>query len=190
MSAPPQPRRSDKLMSQERLLEMINSGFCGRLATIGPDGYPYCVPLLYVWLEGAVYVHNTAAPGHLRANVEHNDRVCFEIDTAGAVFNYGRFECDSSVEYSSVILFGRVRVVQDEGSKALFCDALMAKYGRPDSGRPQGFYPRLKDITVYAIQAERMAGKETPLPDVSEQWPAKDRTMTPHARPHDRESTR
>ena len=46
MSAPPQLRRVDKLMSDERTLETLQHGFCGRLATIGEDGYPYCVPLL------------------------------------------------------------------------------------------------------------------------------------------------
>jgi len=28
-----------------------------------------------------------------------------------------------------------------------------------------------------------MTGKEVALPDISEQWPAKDRTKTPDARP-------
>jgi hypothetical protein len=30
---------------------------------------------------------------------------------------------------------------------------------------------------------ERMTGKERLLPEISEQWPAKDNTRTPHARP-------
>jgi hypothetical protein len=34
---------------------------------------------------------------------------------------------------------------------------------------------------VYAIAVERMTGKEQPLPPLSEQWPAKDRTKTPNA---------
>jgi hypothetical protein len=38
-------------------------------------------------------------------------------------------------------------------------------------------------ITVYAISVERMTGKEMALPALSEQWPAKDRTKTPNARP-------
>jgi hypothetical protein len=34
----------------------------------------------------------------------------------------------------------------------------------------------------YAIAVERMTGKEHPLPPLSEQWPAIDRTKTPNAR--------
>lgn len=182
MSAPP-VRRTDKLMPEERMLRMLEAGFSGRLSTVGRDGYPYCVPLLYVWQRGELLVHNSAARGHLRDNVEFSDKVCFEIDEAGPVFEYGRFECDSSVAYASVVLFGTIRVIGDEAGKRAFCDALMIKYGNPDAARPKGFYPRLDDITVYAITVGRMTGKETALPDISEQWPAKDRTRTPNAKP-------
>ncbi len=182
MSASPQPRRTDRLMPDETAREILARGFCGRLATIGADGYPYCVPLLYVWSAGEVYVHNTSARGHLRANVEHDQRVCFEIDAPGEIFAYGRFECDSTVSYQSVIVFGKIRVVEDLNAKQEFCEALMAKYGNPDWDRPKGFFPRLDQITVYAIAVERLTGKENPLPGVAEQWPALDRTKTPNAR--------
>lgn len=183
MSASPQPRRTDRLMSEERARDALTRGFCGRLATIGADGYPYCVPLLYVSMDGQIFVHNTSAHGHLRANVDHNPRICFEIDHPGEVFAYGRFECDSSVAYQSVIVFGTIRVIDDRAAKQRFCEALMAKYGKPDWDRPKGFFPRLDQITVYAITVERLTGKENPLPGVAQQWPALDRTKSPNARP-------
>src|SRR5215471_6165325 len=181
MSAPPL-RRVDKMMAEARALEVLARGFCGRIATVGADGWPYCVPLLYVWADGEVRVHNAATRGHLRANVEHNRRVCFEVDEAGEVFNYGRFECDTSVAYRSVVVFGAIRIVDDDSAKQRFFDALMAKYGKSDSSRPKHFYPRLDQIALYAIAPERITGKETPLPAVSEQWPAMDRTKSPNAK--------
>jgi uncharacterized protein len=57
----------------------------------------------------------------------------------------------------------------------------MAKYGKPETQRPKGFFPRIDVITVYAISVERMTGKEQSMPPLSEQWPAKDRTKTPNA---------
>jgi nitroimidazol reductase NimA-like FMN-containing flavoprotein (pyridoxamine 5'-phosphate oxidase superfamily) len=183
MSGVPQVRRTDRVMPDDRMREMLTHGFCGRLATVGEDGSPYCVPLLYVWDDGQVYLHNTLARGHLRANVDHEARVCFEVDEAGTVFDYGRFECDSSVAYRSVIVFGRIRIVTELAAKQRFCEALMTKYGKPGTDRPKGFFPRIDLITVYAITVARMTGKEVPLPDVSQQWPAVDMTKTPHARP-------
>ena len=188
MSAPPQLRRVDKLMSGEQTLETLQRGFCGRLATIGEDGYPYCVPLLYVWMDGELYVHNTRVRGHLRANVDRDPRVCFEMDEPGEVFPYGRFECDSTLAFRSVIVFGRVRVVEELQTKQRFFEMLMSKSAKSDwaegeLGRPKGFFPRIDLITLYAITVERMTGKETPLPDISERWPSTDRTKTPNARP-------
>ena len=183
MSAPPQLRRVDHLLPEERARDVLARGFCGRLATTGADGYPYCVPLLYVVMDDEVYVHNTAVRGHLRMNVEHDSRVCFEIDQPGEVFAYGRFECDSSVAYESVVLFGKIRVIEDRAQKQRFCEMLMAKYAKPEWERPKGFFPRLDQITVYAIVVERMTGKQNPLPGVAERWPALDRTKSPNAKP-------
>jgi nitroimidazol reductase NimA-like FMN-containing flavoprotein (pyridoxamine 5'-phosphate oxidase superfamily) len=170
-------------MADDRIGEMLARGYAGRLATVGADGWPYVVPLLYVWMNSEIWVHNTSARGHLRTNVEHEPRVCFEIYDPGEGFPYGRFECDSSVAYRSVIVFGRVRIVDEPAQRAAFFDALMHKYGNPDWERPAGFYPRLHQVTIYAIAVERMTGKELPLPAPQERWPAVDRTKSPGARP-------
>jgi uncharacterized protein len=179
----PQLRRADRVMSEPRSWQMLESAFSTRLATISEDGSPYCIPLLYILMDGEVYVHTSSARGHFRANVEREPRVCCELDEPDEVFDYGRFECDSGLAYRSVILFGKIRIIEDKAAKQRFCEALMAKYGRPDSGRPKGFFPRIDIITVYAVSVERMTGKEMALPALSEQWPAKDRTLTPNARP-------
>ncbi len=63
MSAPP-VRRKDKLMTDKQALEFLARGFCGRLASAGADGWPYCVPLLYVWADDEVLV--PGAPSGLR----------------------------------------------------------------------------------------------------------------------------
>jgi nitroimidazol reductase NimA-like FMN-containing flavoprotein (pyridoxamine 5'-phosphate oxidase superfamily) len=179
----PQLRRVDRAMSEQRAHAMLERAFSGRIATVGEDGYPYCMPLLHIWMDGEIYLHTGSARGHLRANVEREPRVCFEIDEPDQVFDYGRFECDSGLAYQSVIVFGKIRIVEERVGKQRFCEALMAKYGKPDTSRPKGFFPRIDAITVYAIAIERMTGKEMALPPLSEQWPTKDRTKTPNARP-------
>ena len=177
----PQLRRADRMMPEDRTLQFLQRGFAGRLATIGEDGYPYCVPLLYVCMDGEVFVHNTAARGHLRAGVDRDPRVCFEVDQPDQVFDYGRFECDSGLAYQSVILFGQIRIVDERPIKQRFCEALMQKYGKPGTIRPKDFFPRLDVITVYAMTVERITGKECALP--AQQWPEVDDTRTPNATP-------
>ncbi len=181
MSSPPKVRRADKLMPDEKIGELLSTSYCGRLASVGEDGTPYICPLLYVWMNGQVWLHNTSAMGHLQTNVRHEPRVCFEIDTPGKVFPYGRFRCDTSVEYQSVVVFGRITIVEDRAQKAAFFDALMAKYYAHDPTRPQGFYPRLDAVVVYLLTVDRMTGKATPLPADNAQWPALDLTKSPNA---------
>jgi uncharacterized protein len=131
----PKIRRADLVMSDDRALETLARGYSGRLATVSEDGFPYCIPLLYLWMDGQIYLHTTGARGHLRANIEREQRVCFEVDEHEGVFDYGRFECDSGLAYRSVCLFGRIRIVEDRDSKQRFCEALMAKYGKPETQR-------------------------------------------------------
>jgi uncharacterized protein len=183
MSSPPEVRRADKLMTAERIDELLSSSYCGRLGTVSPDGTPYICPLLFVWMKARVWLHNTAAFGHLQGNVRHEPRACFEIDAPGKVFAYGRFECDTSIEYQSVVVFGRLSIIDDRAEKTAFFDALMRKYSNDDGSRPKGFYPRLDDVTVYALSVDRMTGKETLLPARNAQWPSMDNTKSPNAIP-------
>jgi len=181
MSISPDMRRKDLVMPEQRALDTLERGFRGWLATAGADGSPYCIPLLYVLMDGQVYLHYTIARGHLRANIDHESKVCFGVDEPDEVFAYGRFECDTGLAYRSVVLFGEIRVISDTGTKQKFCQRLMAKYGKQDWNRPKDFFPRLDQITVCAITRHRITGKETSLPEISRQWPAMDRTKSPPA---------
>ena len=181
MSNPPTMRRADKQMSPSRASELLASAYCGRLATVGADGAPYICPLLYVWQHGQVWLHNTSALGHLQRNVLHEPRVCFEIDVPGETFAYGRFQCDTALEYQSVLVFGRLHVIQDRDQKTKFFDALMSKYYTEEMGRPKAFYPRLDDVTVYALTVDLITGKEQTLPAIDARWPTVDKTKSPNA---------
>lgn len=173
----PQLRRQDRVLGEHDTRELIARAYCGRLATVGNDGWPYVVPLLHVYSGGEIGMHNTSARGHLRTNIERDARACFEV------FDYGRFECDTGLAYRSAIVYGRIRVVAERAAKVRFFDELLAKYGTGVAGRPKSFYPRLDDVTVYALSVERVTGKVCPLPPAAEQWPALDRTMSPNAIP-------
>jgi nitroimidazol reductase NimA-like FMN-containing flavoprotein (pyridoxamine 5'-phosphate oxidase superfamily) len=179
----PQLRRQDRLLGDAEARALLVRGYCGRVGSIGADGWPYVVPLLYVFADDEVTLHNSAARGHFRLNVERESRVCFEVDEPVKVFDYGRFECDTGLAYRSAIAYGRIRVVEDRAAKSRFFDALLAKYGTGTPGRPKSFYPRLDEVAVYSIAMERLTGKECPLPPLAEQWPALDRTKSPNARP-------
>jgi nitroimidazol reductase NimA-like FMN-containing flavoprotein (pyridoxamine 5'-phosphate oxidase superfamily) len=138
MSAPTL-RRAERRMDTDNAIKFVKQAHTGRLATIGEDGYPYCIPLLFIWMDGSVFLHGANAIGHLRQNIDHNSRACFELDEAGEVFDYGRFECDSGIAYRSVVIVGNISVITDSAVKQTFCERLMEKYGPTRPARKASF---------------------------------------------------
>lgn len=182
---PPSPRgqlnRADKMMSRGEIDSFLETSFCGRTATVGADGYPYVVPNLFVWHDSRVLLHTARRSGHFAVNVANSDRVSFETDEPGDVFPYGDIECDTSVSYRSVVLFGRIRIIDREDEAAEFFRRFMAKYAPADSwGRERGSFPRIPATTVYAIEPETITGKHGVLPPLSERWPQKNNTLSPN----------
>ncbi len=175
-----QLRRVDKRMSEEDMNEFLARAFCGRTATLGADGYPYVVPNLFVWREGHVWLHTAPYEGHFLRNVRHCERVSFEVDEPGQIFPYGHVECDTSVSYRSVVLFGRIGIIEEEAQKTRFYEAFLQKYAPPDSwGREKGSFPRMGSTVVYRIVPESMTGKHGKLPAIEDQWPNRNLTASP-----------
>ena len=172
--------RADKVMSDEEAKAFLQTAFCGRTASIDREGYPYIVPNLFVWLDEQVYLHTARRPGHFLDNIRHADCVCFEVDAPGEVFPYGQVECDTSVAYVSVVIFGCIRVVDDVNIQHSFFEAFMRKYAPPDSwGREKLSFPRMQSTIVYAITPETITGKCGQLPSIGDRWPARNLSLSP-----------
>ncbi|HUY84339.1 MAG TPA: pyridoxamine 5'-phosphate oxidase family protein [Steroidobacteraceae bacterium] len=179
-----QLRRADKIMTTQEIDAFLAAAFCGRTATVGRDGYPYVVPNLFVWHDRTVYLHTARAPGHFIDNVRHCDRASFEADEPGEVFPYGHVECDTSVSYRSVVLFGRIRIIESAEEAAAFFRRFMGKYAPAGSwGREIGSFPRIPATFVYAIDPEKVTGKQGHLPGIENRWPRKNNTLSPEWRP-------
>ena len=164
-------RRADKIMSAEEVREFLVSAHCGRTATVGADGYPYVVPNLFVWMDERIFLHTARQRGHFLANVEFCDRVCFEADQPGKTFPYGPVECDTSIAFRSVVVFGRIGVVSERDIKRRFFTAFLSKYAPQDFwGRPKDSFPRIDSTILYSIVPEIMTGKQTPMPAAGKRW--------------------
>src|SRR5580765_2485002 len=74
----------------------------------------------------------------------------------------------------SAIACGRIRIIEERDAKVGFFDELLAKYGTGVPGRPKSFYPRLDEVTVYALAVERITGKQ---PSIAPRRPKRSREM-------------
>jgi len=50
-------RRCNQYIPQEEVEQILNSATSGVLNLIGDDGYPYGVPLSFVYLDGKIVFH-------------------------------------------------------------------------------------------------------------------------------------
>ena len=143
------------------------------------DGQPFVNPTTF-WFDEANHqiIFHSNISGRVRSNIEANPRVCFEASELGKMLP-SNIALEFSLQFRSVILFGKVHLVSDldEARRAL-C-GLIHKYF-PAMTAGQEFRPitekELKRTSVYAIQIEEWSGKENwkDRADQSDEWPALD----------------
>jgi hypothetical protein len=155
-------RRRDRAVSDEAWIRArLKEAPAGVLATVSGD-QPFVNSNLFVFdeAEHALWLH-TAAAGRTRSNLETAERVCF------TVFEMGRLlpadtALEFSVEYESVVVFGKARVVSDPPAAKRALQMLLDKYF-PDRVPGRDYRPttdeELRRTAVYRIDIEAWSGK-------------------------------
>jgi uncharacterized protein len=153
--------RIERQMPDDDARAFLRAQKVAHAATVDPAGWPYVVPLIYIYEGGdRLYVHTGNHGGHFQQNIESQPRLCIEVADMGPVHRGRPFACDSALVYTSVIVFGTVRIVDDSDRKAWFFDRVLEKYGQPDWTFEPG-YPHLHRIVLYEQQVEVLTGKHS-----------------------------
>ncbi|MBS5883884.1 pyridoxamine 5'-phosphate oxidase family protein [Clostridium sp.] len=114
-------RRKDRKIEISEAIDILEICEYGVLSTVNENGYPYGVPLSYVYANDSIYFHS-AVEGHKLENIKDNDKVSFCVVGKTDVLS-DKF----STKYESVIIFGRAKeVFEDEKKEALL--ELIKKY--------------------------------------------------------------
>ena len=117
-------RRKDRELDLEATTRLLTQGEYGFLATTGPDGQAYGVPLNYVFKNNCLYFH-CALDGHKLDNIKANNKVSF------CVVGKTRVLPDKfSTEYESAIAFGTTSEVEGEERHGILL-SIIEKYS-PD----------------------------------------------------------
>ncbi len=148
-------RRNRQQLSQAECEEILNQGTSGVLAVAGDEGYPYAVPLSYVYTDGKLYFH-CAKSGHKLDALKREPRVSFCVIAQDQVVPE-----EYTTYYRSVILFGRARVLEDEGEKRSAVEALARKYAPGDTPERRTAYieKEYNLLCMVEVAVEHMTGK-------------------------------
>ena len=121
-------RRKDRQMTDEAWIKtMLHECATCTLATAA-DGQPFINMNLYAYDEAAhvIYMH-TARHGRTRENIANDGRVCFSVSEMGRLLPADT-ALEMSVEYASVIVFGRAGIVDDPTEACHALQLLLDKY--------------------------------------------------------------
>jgi nitroimidazol reductase NimA-like FMN-containing flavoprotein (pyridoxamine 5'-phosphate oxidase superfamily) len=153
--------RIKRLMADDDARAFLRTQKVAHAATVDVAGWPYVVPLIYIYEGGdQLYVHTGNHGGHFQRNIESHPRMCIEAAAMGPVHRGHPFACNSALVYTSVIVFGTVQIVEDRNQKVWFFDRVLEKYGESDWTFEPG-YPHLDRIVLYEQHIEVMTGKHS-----------------------------
>ena len=148
-------RRKKQALSSEENIAVLNRGTSGVLAVSGDDGYPYAVPLSYVYHDRRIFFH-CAKTGHKLDAVARNQKVSFCVIDQDKVVPQ-----ESTTYFRSVIVFGKARVLEDEAEKRSALEKLAAKYSpAQEQDRLREIDQQFGRVCVVEITIEHMTGKE------------------------------
>jgi len=161
-------RRSDRAMSDEDSVALLERALVGRIGTVDAEGTPYVVPLNFVYEHRGrrIHLHRAKQPGHLASNLEASSKVCFEVDEPGPLVATGDAGCDTDQVYESVVCFGRAEVISDERERERIARLFLRKY--IDDHMPGRAYERglvlLAAVDFVTVEIEVVTGKRCPAP--------------------------
>lgn len=149
-------RRKKQLLPPEESLLILENGTSGVLAVAGDDGYPYTVPLSYVYHDSKIYFH-AAKSGHKIDAVRNCSKASFCVIGQDQIVP----EKYTSL-YRSVVAFGKIRILEDDAEKRDAIEKLAVRYN-PDADASEIDEAIRKDwepLCMLEFTIEHMTGKE------------------------------
>lgn len=122
---------------------------------LGDDGYPYGVPLNY-WYDsesGSLCFHS-GKTGHKLDAIGACDKVSFCVTEQGA-----RQEGEWWYRVRSVIVFGRIRMVEERDEKAAICRKLSLKFTDDEAYISDEITRLLNATCCFHLIPEHISGK-------------------------------
>lgn len=147
-------RRQDRLLPEERALQLLREGEYGYLSMALENGKAYGIPLNYVWTGEVVYFHCAPEGIKLKA-MEKNPAVSFCV-----VGHTHVLSAKFTTAYESIVVDGRMELVADDEERMKALEAIIDKYS-PEHKVVGLKYAKGSFHRTYLLRLtpERMTGK-------------------------------
>lgn len=148
-------RRKRQLLAEAETIQIFERGTSGVLALSGDAGYPYAVPLSYVYSDGRIIFHG-AKSGHKIDAIRGCEKASFCVIDRDQVVPE-----EYTTWFRSAIAFGRVRIIDQDAEQRAAIELLAEKYSPDDpEGRRAEIEREYKILCMFELRIEHMTGKE------------------------------
>lgn len=153
-----QNRMKNHQLTKEQIGNLLEKSQDCVLATHGKNGYPYALPMNYIFFNNKIYMHGLAK-GQKIDNIQENPKVCVEIhEMIGLLDEDIEDVCDVNVEYESIVILGNAKVLKDKDSKREVLRRIVDKY-TPQLSKEDLPENMINNTGVIEIEIEESTGK-------------------------------
>ena len=147
-------RSKANMLTNEEVENILKTSPNGTLALYGENGYPYSVPVNFVYSDGKIYFHG-AAEGYKLDCMKKDPHVSFSVigkdDIAKENF---------TTLFSSVIAFGTIRVIATMEEKIPVLEAMVGKYSAEFMESGKELISKGCGSVAYELTIDHMTGKK------------------------------
>ncbi len=147
-------RRKRQQLPQEEAETILREGTSGVLSLLGDEGYPYGVPLSYVYAQGHLYFH-CATEGHKLDAIRREPKASFCVIGQDEVLPEA-----FTTAYRSVIVFGRVKLLEEESAIRQAIETLSLRYAPQTTHLEKEIRENWNRFLMLEMTVEHMTGKE------------------------------
>jgi nitroimidazol reductase NimA-like FMN-containing flavoprotein (pyridoxamine 5'-phosphate oxidase superfamily) len=147
--------RKKQQLSQAECIEILKNEPRGVLSLIGDGDYPYGVPINHFYCDedGKIYFHG-GKRGHKIDAIRNDNKASFCVYDSGF-----RREGEWALNIKSVIVFGKIEMVEDRERTIQISELLSRKFTNDDE-YIQNEIKRFGEATlVFALTPEHITGK-------------------------------
>ena len=148
-------RRFKQQISEEECIRILKKQPRGVLSMLGDDGYPYGIPLdhWYSEVDNKLYFH-CAKTGHKLDAIAACDKVSYCVMDEGY-----RKDGEWALNINSVVVFGRMHIVEDEDKKREICTNLVRKFTADEEYLQKELTNAFPRVCCLELEIEHMTGK-------------------------------
>lgn len=149
-------RRFRQQLSKSECDAILSKATSGTLALHGDNGYPYAVPISYVYTDGKLYFHS-ARTGHKIDAIRQDDKASFCVIAADDVH-----PSEFTTYFRSVIAFGKIQIIESESERVYAASLLGGRYNPgDDAGLQKELEKGLLHLLILRFDIEHLSGKES-----------------------------